>query len=134
MEGKYIIVSGPIIIENNKILLIKDEKDDFYKLPGGTVEENETPENTCHREVKEEINGIIELKNALSPIVLWKNPKNGEKMTLILLHFSAILTNPKEIKPIPPIKEINWIKISDLSDDKHKIAPNIKILIEKRLI
>jgi len=35
---KYIIASGPVIIENGKLLVNKDDKDDFYKLPGGTIE------------------------------------------------------------------------------------------------
>jgi len=36
-----IIASGPAIIENGKLLVIKDSKDDFYKLPGGKVKEND---------------------------------------------------------------------------------------------
>jgi len=52
---KYIIASGPVIIENEKLLVIKDEKDDFYKLPGGTLENCEDLEEACRRETKEEI-------------------------------------------------------------------------------
>jgi hypothetical protein len=35
MEGRCIIASGQVIIRDGKILV---NKDDFYKLPGGTVE------------------------------------------------------------------------------------------------
>jgi len=45
---KTIIASGPVIIENGKLLVNKDNKDDFYKLPGGTVEEGiEEMEEAC---------------------------------------------------------------------------------------
>ena len=29
MEGKFIIASGPVIIENGKLLVNKDDKDDY---------------------------------------------------------------------------------------------------------
>jgi len=37
---KSIVASGPVIIQNGKLLVNKDLKDDFYKIPGGTVEPN----------------------------------------------------------------------------------------------
>jgi ADP-ribose pyrophosphatase YjhB (NUDIX family) len=62
MNQKVIVASGPVIIEDGKLLVNKDNKDDFYKLPGGTIEENsEDLEEACHREVKEEINGEVEI-------------------------------------------------------------------------
>ena len=72
---KYLIASGPVIIENGKLLVNMDDKDEFYKLPGGKVEEGvERLEEACHREVKEENNGEIEILRPLSPMILWKNP------------------------------------------------------------
>ena len=52
-----IIASGPVIVEDGKLLLIRDNKDDFYKFPGGRVEDGENFEETCLRETGEEING-----------------------------------------------------------------------------
>jgi hypothetical protein len=34
IEGKFIIASGPVIIENRKLLVSKDNKENFYKLIG----------------------------------------------------------------------------------------------------
>ena len=102
---KYIIASGPVIIEKGKLLVNKDDKDDFYKLPGGTIEEDiEDLEKACHREAKEENNAEIEIIKPLSPMILWKNPQTGEKMCIVLIHYLAKLKNKKEIKPIPPLK------------------------------
>jgi len=41
MEGKFIIASGPVIVRNKRLLLSRDNKDDFYKLIGGGVKEGE---------------------------------------------------------------------------------------------
>ena len=129
---KTIIASGPVIIENGKLLVNKDNKDDFYKLPGGTIEEGiEDLEEACHREVKEENNAEIEIIKPLHPMILWKNPQTKEAMTILLIHYLAKLKNPKSIKPMPPIKEVKWLDINEIKAGKHKVAPNIKFLIEK---
>ena len=129
---KTIIASGPVIIENGKLLVNKDNKDDFYKLPGGTIEEGiENLEEACYREVKEENNAEIEIIKPLHPMILWKNPQTKEAMTILLIHYLAKLKNPKSIKPMPPIKKVKWLDINEIKSGKHKVAPNIKFLIEK---
>lgn len=132
MEGKFIVASGPVIIEKGKLLVNKDNKDDFYKLPGGTVEENiEDLEQACHRETKEENNAEIEIIRPLHPMILWQNPQTKEKMTIVLIHYLAKLKNKEQIKPMPPIQEVKWLDIKEIKQGKHNIAPNIKFLIDK---
>ena len=129
---KTIIASGPVIIENRKLLVNRDEKDDFYKLPGGTIEEGiEDLEEACRRETKEENDAEIEIIKPLHPMILWKNPQTKEAMTILLIHYLAKLKNPKSVKPVPPIKEVKWLDINEIKTGKHKVAPNIKFLIEK---
>ncbi|MBI5148579.1 NUDIX hydrolase [Candidatus Pacearchaeota archaeon] len=129
---KTTIASGPVIIEKGKLLMNKDNKDDFYKLPGGTIEKNiEDLERACHRETKEEINAEIEIIKPLHPMIIWKNPQTKKKMCIALIHYLAKLKNKKEIKPIFPIKEIKWIPIKEIKQGKYKVAPNIKFLIKK---
>ena len=131
MEGKFIIASGPVIIKNRKLLVNKDDKDDVYKIPGGTVEQGDSLQDACIREVKEENNADVEIIKPLNPMIIYKNPQTKEKMTIVLIHFLAKLNNPKDIKPIPPIKEVKWLDINEIRQGKHKVAPNIKFLIEK---
>ena len=40
--SQIVIASGPVIVENNKVLLNKDKKDNFWKFCGGRIEETET--------------------------------------------------------------------------------------------
>ena len=129
---KYLIASGPVIIENGMLLVNKDNKDDFYKLPGGTVEEGvEDLEEACHREVKEEINGEIEIIQPLHPMILWKNPQTGDKMCILLIHYLAKLKNKESLRAIPPIQKVEWLNIDDIKRGNYDVAPNIKFLIEK---
>lgn len=67
-EGKFNYRVGAIIIDNQQLLVMKDEKSPYYYLPGGRVLLNETAENAILREIKEELN--IEAK-IIRP--LWLN-------------------------------------------------------------
>ena len=129
--AKFIVASGPVIIEDGKLLVNKDNKDDFYKLPGGTVEQGDKLHEACIREVKEEVNAEIEIIKPLNPMIIYKNPQTQEAMTIVLIHYEAKLKNKEEIKPIEPIKEIQWLDVEEIKQGKHNVAPNIKFLIEK---
>lgn len=125
---KTILASGPVIIENGKLLV---NKDDFYKLPGGTVEQGDSLIEACKNESRQENNAEIEITKPLNPMVIYKNPQTDEEMTIILIHYEAKLLNKDEIKPIAPIQEVAWLDIEEIKQDKHNVAPNIKFLIEK---
>ena len=130
MEGKFVVASGPVIVEDDKILLSKDNKDDFYKLPGGTVHEGETLEETCLRKVKSEIGGEIKIKKALAPEILWENPQTKEKMVVVLINYLAELKNKDDVKAIAPIQEIKWFGIEEIKKGGN-VSPNVKALVEK---
>ena len=128
---KFIIASGPVIIEDGKLLVNKDDEDDFYKLPGGTVEKGDSLYDACIRETKEEINAEIEIIKPLNSMIIYKNPQTKEEMTIVLIHYKAKLKNKGEIRPIEPIKEVKWLDILEIKQGKYNIAPNIKFLIEQ---
>ncbi len=131
MEGKYIVASGPVIVEGGKLLVSKDNKDDFYKLIGGTIKEGESLEEACIRKAKEACNGEIELIKPLSPNILYENPTTKEKMTIILINYLAKLKNKDDIKPIPPEQELKWISIEDIKKGLGNVSPNVKELVKK---
>ncbi|MBT7102333.1 NUDIX hydrolase [archaeon] len=129
---KSIVATGPVIIQDGKLLVNKDGKDDFYKIPGGSVAPGtEDLEESCYREAREENNANIEIIKPLHPMIIWKNPQTEEKMAILLIHYLAKLKNPDEIKPIAPTKEVIWLDIEEIKQGKHNVAPNIKFLIEK---
>ncbi|PIQ91619.1 MAG: hypothetical protein COV70_02730 [Parcubacteria group bacterium CG11_big_fil_rev_8_21_14_0_20_39_22] len=52
--------SGALFSDTDgKILVVKPTYKDHWEIPGGVVEQNESPLFTCLREVKEELNITI---------------------------------------------------------------------------
>ena len=118
-----IIASGPVIIENHKVLLNKDAKDDFWKFCGGRVEEHETNvKDTARREAKEEMGLDIEILNEEPCFYYTEKNINEVKTSIILVHFLAKRLN--EIVPGKDTLDWRWIDISDLA--KENLAPNVK--------
>lgn len=124
-------VSGPVIVDNKRLLLIKDNKDDFYKFPGGRVEKGEDLEGACIREAREEINADIRILTKLSTMFLRKDPRTGKPADIELYHYRAFLANKDEIKKGKGIDEMSWFEIDELKQGRYKIAPNVKYLLER---
>jgi len=128
---KELIASGPVIIENGKLLVTNDEKDDFYKIPGGKVKEGENLEETCLRELEEETGFKCRILKKLSTMKLDKKPGTNEKMKIELHHYQCELI--KRVKNYDSFEyeghEVRWIEINKLG--KYSVAPNIKFLFEK---
>jgi ADP-ribose pyrophosphatase YjhB (NUDIX family) len=124
---KIIIASGPVIVENNKVLLNKHGDDDFWKFCGGRIEEAESNlKDAARREVKEEMGIKIEILNN-NPYFFYTEKENGGMPTsVILAHFLAKRVG--EITPGKDIREWRWIDINDL--DKENLAPNIKPVLK----
>ncbi|MFA6296664.1 MAG: NUDIX domain-containing protein [Patescibacteria group bacterium] len=125
---KIIIASGPVIIENNKVLLNKHGDDNFWKFPGGKVENfdfkdwNNFLEDSANREVKEEMGIDVKIVKPLKTMLI---PKPNEKESyVVLVHFLAERIG--DVKPGKDIREWKWIDINNLPED---CAPNVKEII-----
>jgi len=114
---KIIIASGPVIIENNKVLLNNHGDTDFWKFCGGQVEDYE--ENlieAARREAKEEMGIDIEILDQ-EPFISFARKNNND---IILVHWLAKRIG--EIKPGADIREWQWLDINNLPDN---LGPNI---------
>jgi len=127
----FIVASGPVIVEDEKLLVVKDNKDDFYKFIGGRVNEGESLESACIKRAKESCNADVELVKPLWPHVLYENPQTGEKMTIVLINYLAKLKNKEEIKPLPPEEDLKWVSIEEIKNGEGNVSPNVKVLVEK---
>ncbi len=114
-----IIASGPVIIEDGCVLLTKEAKASGitpWMFPGGEVEDfDKTLEDTCCREVKEELGIKIEIIKPLKPIMISQNGR-----VIILIHYLAKRIG--DIKPGNDIAEWKWLPINNLPND---CAPNV---------
>jgi len=118
-----LIASGPVIIENGKVLLNKHGEVKHWKFPGGDIyEKNGTLEEWALRRAKEEMGIECEIIKPLKPIIIWREDK-----TIILIHYLAKRTSLK-IEPAEFIEAWDWFDIYNLPSD---CAPNIKPVIEE---
>jgi len=122
MKPKIIIASGPVIVEDEKVLLNQHGDTDFWKFCGGRVEDFSTSliEN-AKREVKEEMGIEINITNETPFFLHTKKEKDGLELDVILVHYLAERLG--EIKPGEDIREWVWLPLKDL--EKEKLAPNI---------
>jgi 8-oxo-dGTP pyrophosphatase MutT (NUDIX family) len=51
----YRVAARVLVVQNNKVLLVKEADDDWWALPGGGIDHGETIESTVTREVEEEL-------------------------------------------------------------------------------
>ena len=120
--SKIIIASGPVIIEDGKVLLNKHGEDNFWKFCGGRIEEYEINiKDAARREVKEEMGLEIEILDEAPYFVYTEKEKDGKMASVILAHFLARRIG--EIKPGEDIREWRWLSAPELQQED--LAPNI---------
>lgn len=110
--------SVAIVVRNGKILMerVFYFGREFYTVPGGGMEEGETPEQAALRELKEEcgLDGRI-----VRPLAVQYNERNTE--------YSFEVAIPEEQEPItgydpeetgdnPPLKEVLWMSLDEISE------------------
>lgn len=114
---KIIIAAGPVIVENNKVLLNQHGDTDFWKFCGGEM--NDYDINLivgARREVKEEMGIDIEIIDQ-QPFMFYTS-KDG--VDIILVHYLAKRIG--EIEPGSDIREWQWLPLDNLPQN---LAPNI---------
>ncbi|MFA6255440.1 MAG: NUDIX domain-containing protein [Patescibacteria group bacterium] len=122
--NNVVIVSGPVIIKNNQVLLNKHGESPLWKFPGGDITEATGDlESWAVKKVREEMGIDVKIIRPLRPMVIWQKDE-----VIILLHYLAELTNNEEIKPADYIKEYAWLDINNLPAD---CSPNIKPVIDE---
>jgi len=120
--SKIILASGPVIVENNQVLLNISSKDNFWKFCGGKPKENENFLDTAKRRVKEEMGIEIKLLNK-EPFLMYTKNEKGED--IILVHF--LTEKVGEIKPGKDVKEWKWMDIKNLEENlANNIIPALK--------
>lgn len=128
---KKIIASGPVIVDDGRLLIIKDTKDDFYKLPGGTVHGKDKLEETCLRELKEETGYDGKIVKKLHTIKLKQNPQTKESIDIELHHYKCeLIHKPKNYNSFNHNgHEVAWVHLYKLIEGQYPIAPNISKLL-----
>lgn len=119
---------GCIIIENSKVLLIKQIKG-IWGFPKGHVEKDETELETAIREVKEETNIDVEIQEDKRYTMNYKTDKGADKEVVLFLAKKI----GGDIKPQE--SEVSVIEWLDFDEAIKKISyENTKELFRKVLV
>lgn len=115
-------LSGNLIIEDRRILLLYRPDDSWWDTPGGKVEENESPTQTALREAKEEIGVEVELER---PFYTGEFQHNGD-----LFEWNSYIASIKEGRPNlrkDKFKELKWFS-QDEFEECEELAPNLRMV------
>jgi len=74
---------------NNELLIVKPSYKDHWSVPGGVIDENESPKNACLREVKEEIG--LDIENPKFLCIDWTSPTPEKGESLQFIFFGGVL-------------------------------------------
>lgn len=77
--------SRGIVIKDDKIAILNKANKNEFKLPGGGIEENETPEETFRREVLEEAGCEVDIIDCLGTIEEHKTLANFKQISYVFV-------------------------------------------------
>lgn len=116
---------GLLYIENKKILMVREEDKDFFVLPGGRLEQNESEEDALKRELEEEL-GVKDVDYKFFDKYELPGRAEGE-----LINFSVYTTDSLENFNVHgDIAEIAWVD-SNYETEEIRIGAITQVLIPK---
>jgi ADP-ribose pyrophosphatase YjhB (NUDIX family) len=114
-----------VIMKDNKILLVRNSKTDYWSFPGGHLHEDESLLAGVKREVFEETGKQVTTKS--EPIFYQYKLPSG--LNLLLLFYLCEIQNDDGVYASEnnEVQEIEWFEISQMPE---KIYENTKTIIQ----
>jgi ADP-ribose pyrophosphatase YjhB (NUDIX family) len=121
MEHKIIVICRGIIVDNDKMLVVENAKNNFFCPPGGKMEFGENPKQTTIREVEEELVVKPELGR-----LLYVNTYNDGKDQAV--EFLYEILNIDDYQNIEKLKGSHGFELSKIiwinRDNAEKVLPS----------
>ena len=114
MNLKVDFAAGGIVIDSNKVLLVRNRKSEyvddpksFWGFPKGHMEEGETPKDAAKREVSEETGFVVELSDE-KPLAesRYEILVNKEKVKKTVWFFKMNVVKAFDSEPDDEIEEV----------------------------
>ena len=108
---KTLIVTAGLIVEEGKILVTQRKEDShqglLWEFPGGKVKEGEEPREALRRELKEELDIVVEV-GRIFEVVYYSYPKYP---ILLLVYYCQI--EKGVLKPLG-CQDLRWVSLEEL--------------------
>lgn len=117
------MISQAVIIKKEKVLMVQQyvqRGDIVWNFPGGGVEENETPEQACIREVREETGYEVRVTELIY--------KGKVKFTFLAEIIGGDLCFNKEIVGNEDIIDVKWVSLMDKEKFDSYTIPVLELL------
>ena len=113
--------------EQGEILIVKPTYKDHWSIPGGVVDENESPRAACIREIKEELGLIVP---SLSFICVDYRTATTDRDECLQFIFSGGVITTTQIATIKlPTDELSEFKFMDATD----ASPLLSVGLRQRI-
>lgn len=127
----YRVAIRVLVVQNNKVLLVKEASDDWWALPGGGVDHGETIESSLVREIEEELGVPAKEVSCDFEIVHYNIGNVVNAVPRMNLYFKALIPE-KSLNKTSHVAEWQWFTKDEFmkadthsSYDKTELTPII---------
>jgi 8-oxo-dGTP diphosphatase len=114
------------INENNEILMVKGYNASAWAIPSGGIEEGETPEECCVREVMEETGYEVVI---IDNLFIKETTIKGIKVKTHYFKVKKVGESKGINDPDKIIEEVDWKSLSEIEMVEHAYPEDIEFLV-----
>lgn len=112
--GKRMAAGAVIRDGRGRVLLVKPAYKDGWELPGGSTEADESPRESCRRELLEELG--IDLEPGRLLCLEWQPPEPDRTESLMFLYDGGVTGQQEFTLPPDELEAVAFVAPGDLDD------------------